>query len=142
LKPPENQRLSTLTLWFVRFFDGGLSLPILVSHHDVHYFMVLQPGWLRHGDITVIAGFVHGPAVLGELYDLPVWTLSHVELELRLGHVMTGVVGTDVDISLGMVLATFDQMGLDPLPRDLVRRVVGAGQRLLPRQQRHDERLM
>ena len=68
----------------------------------------------------MIARLVHGPAVLGELYDLPVGTLSHVELELRLRHVMTGVVGTDVDISLGMVLATFDQMGLDPLPRDLM----------------------
>ena len=88
----------------------------------------------------MIARFVHGPTVLGQLHDLSVRTLSHVELKLRLGYVVTGVVRADVDVRLGMVLATLDQVGLDPLPGDLVGRVVGAGQGLLPRQQRHDER--
>ena len=64
-----------------------------------------------------------------------------MELKLWLGYVVTGVVRADVDVRLGMILATLDQVGLDPLSGDLVRRVVGAGQRLLPRQQRHDERV-
>ena len=54
---------------------------------------------------------------------------------------MTGVVWTDVNICLGMVLTTFDKMGLDPLPGDLVGGVVRAGQGLLPGQQRHDGEL-
>ena len=55
---------------------------------------------------------------------------------------VTGVVGTNVDISLRMILATFDKMSLDPLPRDLVTGVVRTGQGLLPRQQRHDDQQM
>ena len=90
----------------------------------------------------MIARFVHSPAVLGQLYNLPVRTLSDMELKLRLGDVMTGVVGTNVDISLRMILATFDKMSLDPLPRDLVTGVVRTGQSLLPRQQRHDDQQM
>jgi len=80
---------------------------------------------------------VHGPAVLRKLHNLPVCAGGDVILLLGLGHVVAGIVGTDHVVTGGMVLAALHQVPLDPLHGDLVGRVVGTGDGLLPVAQRH-----
>ena len=62
-----------------------------------------------------------------------------MELLLGPGHVVAGVVGADHQVGLGMVAATLDEVGLDPVDGDLVARVVRTGQGLLPAAERHLE---
>ena len=62
-----------------------------------------------------------------------------MELLLGPGHVVAGVVGADHQVSLGMVAAALDEVGLDPVDGDLVARVVRTGQGLLPTAERHLE---
>ena len=65
-----------------------------------------------------------------------------MELLLGPGHVVTGVVGADHQVGLGVVAAALDEVGLDPVDGDLVARVVRTGQGLLPTAERHLEILM
>ena len=48
-------------------------------------------------------------------------------LLLWLGHVVAGIVGADHVVTSGMVLATLNQVPLDPLHGDLMGRVVWTG---------------
>ena len=89
--------------------------------------------------IRNIVSHLQRPAVLGEFDDLPVGAGAHVVLLLGLGDVVTGVVGTDPHVHVGVVAATLDQVGLDPLLGDLVRGIVRARDGLLPRADRHGE---
>ena len=65
-----------------------------------------------------------------------------MELLLGSGHVVAGVVGADHQVSLGVVAAALDEVGLDPVDGDLVARVVRTGQGLLPAAERHLEIIM
>jgi len=60
-----------------------------------------------------------------------------VVLLLGFGHVVAGVIGADHVVTGGMILSALDQVKLDPLHGDLVGRVVGAGDSLLPVTERH-----
>jgi len=64
-----------------------------------------------------------------------------VVLLLWLGHVMAGIVGADHVVTSGVVLATLDQVPLDPLHGDLVGRVVWTGDCFLPLTERHSCRM-
>jgi len=84
---------------------------------------------------------LHGPAVLGQLDDLPVRAGGDVVLLLWLGHVVAGIVGADNVVTSGVVLAALDQVPLDPLHGDLVGRVVWTGNGFLPLTKRHSGRV-
>ena len=138
LNLPQHICLATLLLRVIGLLDGGLSLPVLVRAHHHGDIPGAHPHWLWHIAVTVLSLLLQRPAVLGELDDLPVGAVGHMHRLLCPGDVVTGVVGTDPHVHVGVVAATLDQVGLDPLLRDLVRGVVRARDGLLPRTDRHD----
>jgi len=84
---------------------------------------------------------VHGPAVLGQLHDLPVRAGGDVVLLLWLGHVVAGIVGADNVVTSWVVLAALDQVPLDPLHGDLMGRIVWTCNGFLPLTKRHSRRM-